>query len=161
MRWLAALAVSGSLSVAACATYQDELASGQRAFEASEHDRALAIFRALEADTTQLSVPDRARYAYLRGMTDFRIGYQPEARHWLSMAAVIEQQAPGSLPADWNKRLVDSLKELNEAVYTAGIETLSNAAPAKARPADDSSDTDAPSAAPAPAHKPTPPKSDD
>jgi hypothetical protein len=149
MRWVAAL-VLGSLSLAACATYQDELASGQRAFEANEHDRALAIFRVLEPDAVQLSVPDRARYAYLRGMTDFRIGYQAEARHWLSMAAVIEQAAPGSLPADWNKRLVDSLKELNEAVYTAGIESLSNAAPAKAKPADDSSETPA---EPAPAPK--------
>jgi hypothetical protein len=144
MRWLAAIVVSLSLPLVACATYQDELASGQRAFEASEHDRALAIFRVLEADTVQLSVPDRARYAYLRGMTDFRIGYQAEARHWLSMAAAIEQQAPGSLPEDWNKRLADSLKELNEAVYTAGIETLSNAAPAKARPSDSPSESEPP-----------------
>jgi hypothetical protein len=161
MRWLVATAALVSLPLAACATYQDELASGQRAFEASEHDRALAIFRVLESDTVQLSVPERARYAYLRGMTDFRIGYQAEARHWLSMAAVIEQGAPGSLPEDWNKRLADSLKELNEEVYTAGIETLSNAAPAKARPSD-SSETEAPAAPTSPAsRKPAPSKSDD
>jgi hypothetical protein len=156
MRWLTAVAALVSLPLAACATYQDELASGQRAFEASEHDRALAIFRVLEPDAVQLSVPDRARYAYLRGMTDFRIGYQAEARHWLSMAAAIEQQAPGSLPDDWNKRLADSLKELNEAVYTAGIESLSNAAPAKARPSDPT-ETDAPAAPASPGtHKPAP-----
>jgi hypothetical protein len=128
--------------VPACATYQDELASGQRAFEASEHDRALAIFRALEPDTSRLSPSERAHYAYLRGMTDFRIGYQAEARHWLSVAAALEQQAPGSLPADWTKRLGESLKELNEEVYTAGIEALSNTGSPKSKPDDTSTDSD-------------------
>jgi hypothetical protein len=140
----ATLTLLASLAPASCATYQDELASGQRAFEASEHDRALAIFRALEPDTARLSSADRAHYAYLRGMTDFRIGYRAEARHWLSVASSLEQQAPGSLPDDWNKRLSESLKELNEEVYTAGIEALSNTGPAKSKPAEDpSTDSDA------------------
>jgi hypothetical protein len=131
MRLVAAGMLLASLALASCATYQDELASGQRAFEASEHERALAIFRGLEPDTSHLSSSERAHYAYLRGMTDFRIGYQAEARHWLSIAASMEQQAPGSLPEDWNKRLAESLKELNEEVYTAGIEALSNAGSVK------------------------------
>jgi hypothetical protein len=141
MRWVAAavLPLFAFLALASCATYQDELASGQRAFEASEHDRALAIFRALEPDTARLSASDRAHYAYLRGMTDFRIGYRAEARHWLSVASALEQQAPGSLPEDWNKRLGESLKELNEEVYTAGIEALSNTGSPKAKPTDDTS----------------------
>jgi hypothetical protein len=140
MRLLAAGILLASLASASCATYQDELASGQRAFEASEHERALAIFRALEPDTSHLSTSERAHYAYLRGMTDFRIGYQLEARHWLSIAAAMEQQTPGSLPADWNKRLGESLKELNEEVYTAGVEALSNAGSSvKAKATDDSS----------------------
>jgi hypothetical protein len=125
------------------------------AHEASEHERALAIFRALEPDTARLNTSERAHYAYLRGMTDFRIGYQAEARHWLSVAFSLEQQSPGSLPDDWNKRLSESLKELNEAVYTGGIESLSNAASAKAKPSQDTSgDTDAPAPK-------APPKSDD
>jgi hypothetical protein len=134
MRVLAAGMLIASLaSVPSCATYQDELASGQRAFEASEHERALAIFRALEPDTSHLSTSERAHYAYLRGMTDFRIGYLAEARHWLSISAAIEQQSPGSLPEDWNKRLGESLKELNEEVYTAGVEALSNAGSVKTK----------------------------
>jgi hypothetical protein len=72
-------------------------------------------------------------------MTDFRIGYQAEARHWLSVAYALEQAAPGSLPEDWNKRLTESLKELNEEVYTAGIEALSNAGSPKSKPAEDTS----------------------
>ena len=40
-------------------------------------------------------------------MTDYRLGYKSEARHWLSVAAALEQQTPGSLPADWDKRMGD------------------------------------------------------
>jgi hypothetical protein len=145
----------------ACATYQDELARGETAFQASEDDRALAIFRMLENDQGRLSEADRAHYAYLRGMTDYRIGYKAEARHWLAVAAALEQQTPGSLPADWTKRMTDSLKELNEDVFTGGIESLSNAAVAKTR-------SDDPTAAPkeepterdSPTKASTPPKDD-
>jgi hypothetical protein len=124
----------------ACATYQDDLANGQRAFEASEHERALAIFRVLEPDLQRLSLSERAHYAYLRGMSDYRIGYKADARHWLALAAAMEEKTPGSLPADWAKRLADSMKELNENVYTGGIASLTDTAEpttAKASPSSD------------------------
>ena len=105
--------------------------AGEKAYEASEHERALAIFRSLEPDTARLSETERAHYAYLRGMTDYRIGYKAESRHWLSMAAALEAQTPGSLPPEWEKRLTESLKEMNEEVYAGGIEALSNTAVAK------------------------------
>jgi hypothetical protein len=111
---------------AGCNSYADALSRGQRAFEQSEHERALAIFRALEPDVQRLSIDDRAHYAYLRGMTDYRIGYKAEARHWLALAAAIEHQTPESLPADWSKRMTESLRELDDAVYTGGIASLSN-----------------------------------
>ena len=114
MRALAKLlALAALLAPAACATYHDDLARGERAFDAKEHERALAIFRVLETDTDRLSDAERAHYAYLRGMTDAHIGYKAEARHWLSLAAALEQHTPGSLPPEWAKRLGDSLKELN------------------------------------------------
>jgi hypothetical protein len=128
----------------ACATYTDDLARGEHAFEASEDERALAIFRMLEHDQTRLDPAERAHYAYLRGMTDYRIGYKAEARHWLTLASALEAQTPDSLPAEWTKRLGDALKELNEEVYTAGIESLSNTAVAKAK--DDSASDSAGSA---------------
>jgi hypothetical protein len=149
-----------ALSSAGCSTYQDDLARGERAFEASEHERALAIFRSLEPDTGRLTEPERAHYAYLRGMTDYRIGYKSEARHWLAVAAAIEQQTPNSLPPEWTKRMNDSLKELNEAIFTGGIEALTNTAEAKAKAADEepASDSDSSGDAPKPKKKP---KSDD
>jgi hypothetical protein len=127
-----ALLLACSLAPVGCATYQDDLVRGERAFEASEHERALAILRALEPDISRLNETERAHYTYLRGMTDVRIGYRAEARHWLILAEAHEQRTPGSLPPEWSKRLHDTLKELNEEVYTSGIEGLTNTAtPAK------------------------------
>jgi len=136
-----AVALSCAPMLAGCATYQDDLARGQRAFEGSEDERALAIFRILEPDTSRLSDTDRAHYAYLRGMTDYRMGYKSESRHWLSIAAAMAKQTPDVLPEDWAKRMNDALKELNEAVYAAGTEVLTNTGGQKAQ-GDDSSSND-------------------
>jgi hypothetical protein len=114
------------LAAGGCNTYADDLARSQRAFESSEHERALAILRALEPDLNRLSITDRAHYAYVRGMTDFRIGYKGESRHWLALAEAIDKQSPGSLPSDWEKRMKEALRELNDAVYAGGIASLSN-----------------------------------
>jgi hypothetical protein len=119
-------ALAIGLTLASCATYQDDLGRSQKAFEANDHDRALAILRGLEPDLRHLSTEDQARYAYLRGMTDYRVGYKLESRHWLGIAAAIEGQTPGVLPSDWSKRMTDALKELNEDVYTGGTQALSN-----------------------------------
>ena len=147
------LVLTAVLACASCATYQDDLARGERAFEASEHERALAIFRSLEPDTSRLTEPERAHYAYLRGMTDYRIGYKAEARHWLSIAAALEQKTPSSLPAEWTQRMTESLKDLNEEVYAGGVASLTNSAEAKVKAPDDTA-SDADADAPKPAAKP-------
>jgi hypothetical protein len=134
------------LGAAGCNTYADDLSRSQRSFEQSEHERALALLRALEPDVGRLSVADRAHYAYLRGMTDFRIGYKAESRHWLAIAAATEKQTPGSLPADWSKRMKEALNELNDSVYSAGIASLSNTptAPTRAGEGEDGDDDSTP-----------------
>jgi hypothetical protein len=120
----APISLALALSLAGCATYQDDLARSQKAFEQNQHERALAILRALENDSTHLSPAERAQYAYLRGMTDYRIGYRSDARHWLAAARAIETQTPNSLPEEWTKRMNETLGELNDEVYVAGIQAL-------------------------------------
>jgi hypothetical protein len=115
------------LAAAGCQTYRDDLARSQRAFEQNEHERALALLRELEPGTLHLSATDQAEYAYLRGMTDYRIGYKVDARHWLALAKSMDDQAAGVLPQDWKARMGDALKELNEAVYAGGSEPPSSA----------------------------------
>jgi hypothetical protein len=129
MRLSLALAVPAAASLLlACQTYQDDLARSQRAFEQNDHERALAILRQLEPDTTaHLSPSEQAQYAYLRGMTDYRIGYRVDARHWLAVAKALDDSTPGLLPTDWKGRMGEALTDLNENVYGGGIESLSNA----------------------------------
>jgi hypothetical protein len=109
-----------SVSLGACATYREDLNRGQRLYEENQYERALAILRNLERDTDSLTATDRARYAYLRGMTDYRLGFRPHARHWLAVANAMELQNPGGLSPDWKERLAKSLEELNQEVYGGG-----------------------------------------
>jgi hypothetical protein len=124
---LVALASLAALTVAvpACSTYSDDLARSQHAFEENQHETALAVQRMLELDTSHLDPSERARYAYLRGMTDFRIGYKADARHWLAVAKAMDEQTPGTIPTEWRTRLDQSLAELDSQVWTSGIESLS------------------------------------
>jgi hypothetical protein len=115
-----------ALALGSCSTYRDDLGRGQHAFEQNAHERALAIFRSLEPDISQLTQTERAQYAYLRGMTDYRIGYRVDARHWLMIARALEKMEPNSIPRDWKQRLDEALAELNEAVWSGGMEALSN-----------------------------------
>lgn len=111
-----------------CATYHDDLVRGERAFEDNQHEQALAIFRGLERDTSHLDPPERARYYYLRGMTDYRIGYKADARHWLMLAQAAETAMPGTLPDDWKQRMGDAVKELDGQTYDDGFASLSSTA---------------------------------
>jgi hypothetical protein len=114
-----------------CNTYSNNLARSKDAFEQNQYERSLAILRALEPDENHLTVGEQAEYAYLRGMTDYRIGYQSDARHWLSVAFEIEKTNPKSLNADWKTRLDQVLEELNKRVYNEGYASLGNTAPVK------------------------------
>jgi hypothetical protein len=112
------------LAAAGCSTYSDDLARSQHAFEENQHETALAIHRMLEHDTHHLAPAERTRYAYLRGMTDYRIGYKADARHWLAVAKAMDEKTPGAIPADWRTRLDQALSDLDQQVWTSGIETL-------------------------------------
>lgn len=137
MRSAALFSLLALTALQGCTTYRDELSRAQNAYDASEHERALALARAIEPNAPYLTVPERARYYYLRGMTDFRIGYRAEARHYLALARAIEVATPGSLPTDSKNRMDETLGTLNTEVYASGISALSahegEVAPTKAK----------------------------
>ena len=125
--WLAVALIAALPVVTGCSTYRDDLARSQHALEENRHEEALAILRMLEPDTSQLASNERARYAYIRGMTDYRIGYKADARHWLAVAKATDQATPGVIPTEWRSRLDTSLAELDAQVFAGGMESLSNA----------------------------------
>lgn len=107
-----------------CNTYREQLVRSQASFERNEHDRTLALLRNLEPDVTKLPLAEQAQYAYLRGMTDYRVGFRADARHWLSLAKAFDDNSPGVLPTDWKARTSEALDELNGQVWTDGISSL-------------------------------------
>jgi len=124
MRRLVVLCLA--LVVGGCATYREDLNRGQRLYDESKYERALAIWRYLEADLDSLDYKDQARYAYLRGMTDYRLGggkggddpqFRAHARHWLAIAKAIEQEHPGGLSDQWKQLMNEALDELNAEVW--------------------------------------------
>ncbi|HSO34830.1 MAG TPA: hypothetical protein VLT33_20005 [Labilithrix sp.] len=123
MRRVLAIAVMVG-AVAGCATYRDALARGQDSFEKNEYERSLGVLRALEPDVGRLSPAEQAQYAYLRGMTDYRMGYRADARHWLALARAHDDASPGTLPAAWKTRMTDALAELDDVVHTEGLAAL-------------------------------------
>jgi hypothetical protein len=123
-----------ALAMCACATYREDLNRGQRLYEENEYERSLAIWRVLEHDMDSLSLNDQARYAYLRGMTDYRLGFRADARHWLAVARAVEQEHPGGLSQQWKQRLEEALADLNRDVYGGG-EALARGGATAAPPA--------------------------
>lgn len=101
-----------ALVLGGCFGPREILARGQDYYENNEYERALAVWRELSRHEPVLSPADRARYAYLRGMTDYRLGFRDDARHWLAMAKVAEQRSPGSLAPVWMTRLDGALGDL-------------------------------------------------
>jgi len=120
------ITVALAFALGGCATYHDELLRGQQDYEKNEHEKALAVFRALEPDQSHFDDAEEARYAYLRGMTDYRIGYRADARHWLMIAKAIEDEHKDSIPKDWAERLKSTLGELNDEVFGGGMAALGN-----------------------------------
>lgn len=142
MRRLAAALVLGSLlALGGCATYKQDLERAEKHYSENRFESALALFRVLEADMDSLSPGDQAKYAYLRGMTDFRLAalaapgsgvadprrmFRINARHWLAVAAATEKASPGGLTQEERQRMDETLGELNREVY-GGAEALADA----------------------------------
>lgn len=131
----AAFALALPLASAGCATYRQDLGRARTHYEANEYEKALALFRVLEPDMDSLSEAEKTQFAYLRGMTDYRLAalanagtgmsnprqdFRSNARHWLAVASAIEKQTQGGLSGDEKQRLADAMIDLNKDVYGGG-----------------------------------------
>lgn len=89
----------------------------------SDFPRALALLRVLGDDLDALSPRERVEYAYLRGMTDFRLSeaaprgadreaFRQNAKGFLELAASLDPKTPGALTEDQRTRMHESLEAL-------------------------------------------------
>jgi hypothetical protein len=109
-----------ALGLPACAAHRDALARGHWYYEDNRFEQALSVWRELERDESRLRPYERSRYAYLRGMTDYRLGFRDDARHWLGLAKAIEQLHPGGISPEWMERLDAALDDLDREVFGLG-----------------------------------------
>lgn len=100
-----------------CQSYRHTLQRGQGYYESNQYEMALAVWRDLERDTDALNEGDLVRYCYLRGMTDYRLGYRRDARYWLGLSKASQGRAVGALQEDEELRLDRTLADLNEDVF--------------------------------------------
>jgi hypothetical protein len=103
-----------------CQNYRDQLQRGQGYYEQNQYEAALAVFRNLELDQSALNESEVVRYCYLRGMTDYRLGYRDHARYWLGLGKAADEEGSQTLLPDEKLRLDTTLSELNKEVF--GIE---------------------------------------
>ncbi len=108
---------AGGLVVASCSNYADMLQRGQGYYEQNEYERALSVWRHLDHDLSALGPGEKVRFYYLRGMTDYRLGYRSHARYWLGLAKVSAGSARSALQEDEVKRMTAALDELNREVF--------------------------------------------
>ena len=101
----------------ACSGHRDTLARGQSYYEDNQYEQALAVWRALGPYESAFGPLELGRYAYLRGMTDYRLGFRDDARHWLAIAKATERRHAGSLDAAWIARLDGALGDLDREIF--------------------------------------------
>lgn len=105
------------LGLFGCATYRDDFDRARAHYDANEYDRALVLLEVLERDIDSLSEPERAQYAYFRGMSHLRLQQPKDARHWLANAVARETASQGALVGDTKARATDALKTLSAPYY--------------------------------------------
>ena len=114
--------VAVSFAAVGCNNYSHQLERGQSYYEANNYELALAMWRNLEDDQDSLSDSEFVRYCYLRGMTDYRLKYRPDARYWLGLAKAGQRDIGDGLNDDEMQRLEVALTELSREVYGLGAD---------------------------------------
>jgi len=122
--WLAqALFLSLSVMTQGCQNYGDQLQRAQSYYERNQYELLLAVVRNLESDQDSLSDAEAVRYCYVRGMTDYRMGDEVNARYWLGLSVAAAKDNPQALSTDEKARVAETLAELNAPIFgkpTAG-----------------------------------------
>ena len=104
---LALLALS-----AGCWNYRDQLERADSHFHADRYEAAIANLDDLEPALSSLDLNERARFAFVNGMSHLRLGHRAAARHWLAATReMIERGA--SLPSDDREILTRTLAEVD------------------------------------------------
>jgi len=114
-----------------CGTELQALDRAERAFTKNRYDVAKPLLHSLGEASERFAPAERARYAYLRGMTAFRSDDWREGRRYLGLAVAIDELDPGSLEDGNRDRALQALERMDRLVYREGY-AAAGRAPASA-----------------------------
>lgn len=84
----------------------------ETAYGAARYEDTLIWLRDLEADAPSMDLQMRARYYYLRGMTEYRLGHREDSLHYLAVAREVVGDGGAGLRPEWRQIMDRTLTEL-------------------------------------------------
>ncbi len=96
----------------ACWNYRDQLERADAHYHARRYEAAIVNLEDLEPSAQHLDASERARLAFVMGMSHARLGHRADARHWLAAAREMTEHG-ATLPAEDRATLDRTLAEVD------------------------------------------------
>lgn len=100
------------VTLGGCAAVADDMRRAEQSYEGARYENTLIWLRDLEDDAPGMDLEMRARYFYLRGMTEYRLGHRADALHYLAVAREIAADGGAGLRPEWRELMERTLTEL-------------------------------------------------
>lgn len=101
-----------------CAALADDMRRAEGSYEEARYEDTLRWLEALESDAPRMDVNMRARYFYLRGMAEYRVGHRADALHYLAVAREVAGDDGAGLRPEWRQIMDRTLTELTPTTMT-------------------------------------------
>lgn len=101
------------VALAGCTTWSHEIRQAELAYDAARPEAALAWVDVVGDDNLgRMELSDRARYLYVRGMTEFRLGRRDDALYHLALAREVSGNDGVGLRREQRELMDRTLTEL-------------------------------------------------
>ena len=107
-----AIPLVGLILLGACGAASAELRRAEQSYEQARYENALSWLADLEPSAPSLNQEERARYFYVRGMTEYRLGHRPEALYYLAVAREVAGADGDGLREEQRDLLARTITEL-------------------------------------------------
>lgn len=101
-----------AIGATGCAAISDDMQRAEATYEQARYEDTLIWLRDLEDDAPTMDLEMRARYYYLRGMTEYRLGHRLDALHYLAVAREVAGDQGAGLRPEWRQIMDRTLVEL-------------------------------------------------
>lgn len=109
---LACVVACSAAVVSGCTALADDMRRAEQAYESARYEDALTWLSDLEDDIGAMDPETGARYYYLRGMTEYRLGHRADALHYLAVAREAAGDQGAGLRPEWRQIMDRTLEEL-------------------------------------------------